>query len=413
MPPAAFDEHSQQSEGYSASGQLLLKSLTWPQLEGWCAANGERPQRARQLWRWLYHAEGGWPNDAEQTLQLQNGLSQQFLETMRGRMTFDGGIRLQSVHTASDGTRKLLFTLADGSPSDGLVETVMIPIVRRQGDRQRITVCVSSQIGCAMNCQFCYTGKMGLKVNLNAAHIVEQVIMARRLLAADAGLLPADQAPSLTNVVFMGMGEPMSNLGAVLAAVHIMCHPQGLQLSHKKVTVSTVGLVPEMQRFTASSRAQLAVSLHATTDEVRDWLCPVNRRWPLAALLGALARDYPRRPNGAASRHFVLIEYVMLSGVNDTLDDAHRLVGLLQPIDCKVNLIVFNTHEGTDFKPSTPEAVQAFRSIVIQAGRVCTVRDSRGDEEMAACGQLGAPDVTLPRAPPKLQPPVHLQAAVQ
>lgn len=364
----------------------------------------------------MYHSENKWPSSMEDTANEQHGLGKSFRESMASVATFSGGLKVQQIHTAKDGTRKIL-SRVEGGQDYALVETVMIPIARRGGSRARLTVCVSSQIGCAQRCQFCYTGRMGLKQNLSAAQIVEQVIIAKRLLAEDAGAVTARdrQLSSLqvTNVVFMGMGEPLDNLAAVLSAVNIMCHPEGLQLSTRKVTVSTVGLVKEMRLFVQQSRAQLAVSLHATTDEVRDWLCPINRRWDLASLLNGLMQDFPRdfKSFAASSRRFVLIEYVMLQDINDSLEDAERLVNILHPIDCKVNLILFNTHQGSLFQPSTTEAVSAFRSVLIQAGRVCTVRDSRGDEEMAACGQLGVVDES--RLIPFLKPPAHLASRLQ
>ncbi|KAI8463563.1 MAG: hypothetical protein J3K34DRAFT_372547 [Monoraphidium minutum] len=306
-----------------------------------------------------------------------------------------GGMALRSVARARDGTRKLVFELTEGEGKGGSVEAVLIPVVREAGSKPRITLCVSSQVGCAMACQFCLTGKLGLAANLSAAQIVEQLVEARRLQVREG-----DEHP-ITNIVFMGMGEPLHNLDAVLAATEIMNHPLGLQMSHNKVTVSTVGLVDKLEEFAARcGAAQLAVSLHATTDEVRDWIVPVNRRHNLASLLGALAAHYPR---GNRARRRVLIEYVMLAGVNDSLEDAQRLVDILEPIEAKINLIHFNPHEGTQFRRSPTEQVLAFRSVVIRGGRVCTIRDSRGDDELAACGQLG--DVSKAARPARPLPP--------
>eukprot|EP00887_Chlorella_sp_A99_P001273 scaffold14.g1273.t1 len=360
---------------YDAEGRLVLKNLTLPELEAWRGARGARRGEA-------------------------NGFSAAFREKLAPLATLDAGLELQSLHAAADGTLKLVFKLRSGPAAGGQVETVLIPIVREQGSKPRITLCVSSQVGCAMNCQFCYTGRMGLQGNLTPGQIVEQMVAARRLLwEEDVAAGAARHITPVTNVVYMagpvscflaasllslatvwhrrclaGMGEPMHNLDAVLPSVEILCHPMGLHLSATKITVSTVGLLPEMRRFVASSRAVLAVSLHATTDE-----------------------------------------YTMLRGVNDALEDAARLLALTARVRCKVNLIVFNPHPGSPFQPSTPEQVQAFRSALIQGGHVATVRNSRGDDEMAACGQLGSFDPAAERQrplPPLLPPPERLRAAV-
>eukprot|EP00891_Asterochloris_glomerata_P001224 jgi/Astpho2/1224/gw1.00023.18.1_t len=322
-----------------------------------------------------------WIKRVEDTLAQQGGFSASFIAQLEPIATVDGGLELQRVHSAADGTRKLVFRLTGAGFH---VETVLIPVVRSQGRRPRTTLCISSQVGCAMNCQFCFTGRMGLKANLSTAQIVEQMVEAQRFLAlkAQAAAAVGKAAPHapITNVVFMGMGEPLHNADAVLAAGAFVT---------VQVTVSTVGLVPDLEHFVRHCPAQLAVSLHATTDEVRDWIAPVNRRWPLKELLGSLHRHFPRgSTRGPHGRH-VLIEYVMLRGVNDSLEDAHRLVQLMQDIECKINLIVFNPHKGTRFTATGMDQVMAFRSVLIQAGRICTVRDSRGDDESAACGQLG------------------------
>ncbi|CAL8466079.1 g5615 [Coccomyxa elongata] len=402
----------------NARGQLMLKSLTYTDLEQWCISVGERPQRARQLWKWMYY-DGGWVRSLDDTADLQDGLSAAFREQWRDRITVDGGLRLRSVHKAADGTRKMVFDLQDSPEAAGAgVEAVIIPVERPGASRPRTTLCVSSQVGCAQNCQFCFTGRMGLRVQLSAAQIVEQVVEARRHVAEHnrrvaAGELPA-AAPlaPISNIVFMGMGEPLHNFEAVGVALEVLCHPQGLQLSPNKVTVSTVGLVPQMRALAARSAVQLAVSLHATTDEVRSWIVPLNRRYPLAELIGALEELYPKnaavRPR--VGRH-VLFEYVLLRGVNDSLEDAERLIQLTSAIECKVNLILFNPHAGTPFKASHQEQVLAFQAVLKAAGVLCTVRDSRGDDEMAACGQLGNID-ELNQLAPMLKPPLRFKDAL-
>ncbi|GFR44485.1 hypothetical protein Agub_g5748 [Astrephomene gubernaculifera] len=621
-PRPAWSPPPDRSGVLDASGRLLAKCLTLSELEEWFAAEGEAApaRRALQLWRWMYAdppacsrspAADAWVGGLEETRGRQNGFSAAFLERFGPQLSLSGGLRLQRVVRAADGTRKLQFEVTHGSAAGGAVEAVIIPVVRQQGRRDRLTLCVSSQVGCAMNCQFCFTGRMGLRGQLSAGQIVEQLVEARRLLAEEG-----DRTP-LTNLVFMGMGEPLHNPHAVTAAAAIASHPLGLHISPNKITVSTVGLVPELRWLVAHSRVQVALSLHATTDEVRDWIVPVNRRYDLACLTATLQELFPKTQqpqqqqpeqqqqlpqqptttsplavaskdegegengnragagasgggeggdvhvqqqgqqrhagpsscsgpqqgdaeevqgveveedelsadrwlpplgprgfggddsssssrgggggssgvaaataavaavaepdaadssqcgsdsssnttspaaadavdtaasaNSAASTgacgcgstgssHVVgsssssgpssdisggsssssssssdsigggqsprslLVGYTLLHGINDTLEDAERLASMLSRVQCKVNLIVFNPHEGTRFQPSRPEDVTAFRSHLISRGLVCTIRDSRGDDEMAACGQLGDVGPAL-RPAPILEPP--------
>ncbi|MEZ4384792.1 MAG: 23S rRNA (adenine(2503)-C(2))-methyltransferase RlmN [Nannocystaceae bacterium] len=279
-------------------------------------------------------------------------------------------LALAEVRASADGTRKLLFRTDDGA----LVESVLIP------GRKRATLCISSQVGCAMRCHFCLTGKMGLRGDLNVAEIVDQVVQARRLVDRDPALtggLP------LANVVLMGMGEPLHNPDAVIPATRILVDPEGLDLSARRVTVSTSGIVPAIDRLGAQSPASLAVSLNATTDATRDWLMPINRKYPIAALLAAIAR-FPLRP-----RERVLVEYVLLAGVNDQPDDVERLARLLAPLPVKVNLIAFNPHPGSDLRRPAAADVVRFRDDLRTLGIAAAIRETRGDETMAACGQLG------------------------
>ncbi|GLC46808.1 hypothetical protein PLESTB_001801100 [Pleodorina starrii] len=387
-----------------AGGRLMLKNLTLPELEEWCLSVGESTKRAKQLYRWLY-GNRKWIRNLDQADGDPQAFSAAFKSKVASGASLEGGMQLQSVHTARDGTRKLVFALLGGeaggpaTATRGTVETVLIPMTNRSGQNLRYTACLSTQVGCAMNCQFCYTGRMGLLGNLTTAQIVEQVVEARRFLAEQSVPIP------IANIVFMGMGEPLHNYDAVMAAIEILA--TGLELSRNKIIVSTVGLVPELRRFVASRVAKLAVSLHATTDEVRDWIVPTNRRYPLDELLGALREAFPY--DKRKGDDFVVIEYVLLSGVNDSLQDAQRLLHLTADIYCLVNLIVFNPHQGTQFSRSTDEAVRAFRGVFLSAGRPCTVRTSKGDDEMAACGQLG--DVNLTARPaPLLKPPEELAA---
>jgi len=390
------------------SGRLLLKNLPLHELQQWCESVGERPTRAQQLYRGMYR--GLYLRSLADADGRVEAYSAAFKAKFDALASLSGGLSLQSAHAAKDGTTKLVSALhGDEGGAEGIVETVLIPMTSSNGVVSRYTVCVSSQVGCAMNCQFCHTGRMGLMGNLSAAQIVEQVVEARRWLASE-GAQSGRPAMPIANVVFMGMGEPLHNMDAVLAAVDVLADPAGLMLSRNKIVISTVGLVPEMRAFLDSKKAKLAVSLHATTDEVRDWIVPVNRRYPLAELVSLLEEYYPMTTQHARGDRFVVIEYVLLRGVNDSVDDAARLAGLLSNVYCMVNLIVFNPHDGTEFERTPDGDVAAFRQALTAAGKVCTVRASKGDDTMAACGQLGDVKRSV-RPAPKLQPPDWLAHA--
>ena len=382
----------------SVDGRVSLLGLRRSALAGWLGEMGEAPSRAPQLFAELYR------NAAGDDLQAFTAVSASFRARLAPLVDCRADLRLSEVVAAADGTRKLLFTLTDGG---GTVEAVLIPA--RNGSRT--TLCVSSQLGCAMNCQFCATARMGLRRNLSAAQIVGQVLAAKRLLLSERG------GASIGNVVFMGMGEPLHNADEVLTAVDILLDNTGLAFSHNRVTVSTSGLVPAIRRFVTESSASLAVSLNATTDEVRSWIMPVNRKHDLAELLGTLRELYgsevapPHR-----RRDSVFFEYVLLQGVNDSDDDAHRLVEIARSgIPCKVNLISFNAHQGTQFKPSSQARLLFFRDTLAKAGVTATIRESRGDDQMAACGQLGKPEEAAlwKPQPPRMKPPARLRETEQ
>ncbi len=264
---------------------------------------------------------------------------------------------------AEDDTRKLLFEL-DGRAA---VEAVLIP------DPPRLTLCISSQAGCGMGCEFCATARLGLLRNLSAAEIVGQVLSARALLRADE---------RISNIVFMGMGEPLANYAAVVEAIEMLTAEWGVAISARRITVSTVGLVPQMQRLVRDTHVNLAVSLAATTDAQRARLMPINRRYTLEALL-AMCRALP-----IPQRRRITFEYVMLAGINDADDDAARLVRLLHGIRAKVNLIPFNPFPGAAFAASSPEVIQHFQERLLAHGVHATIRQSRGRDIQAACGQL-------------------------
>jgi 23S rRNA (adenine2503-C2)-methyltransferase len=383
---------------YDSEGRLMIKNLTKNELVNFCRdILGEvaPEKRAFQLWRWVY-SDFCWLKhiDDAPAETVQNGFSKSFREKFNRVATLDGGVMLVEERTALDGTVKLVFELTSPGPGKGgRVETVLIPVVREQGSKERITLCVSSQVGCAMGCKFCYTGTMGLLGNLTVSHIVEQVIAARRYhydvfrsLHNNKNLVSMPYATPITNIVYMGMGEPLDNLDAVIGSIDIVLDHHGLHFSHNKVTVSTVGLVPQMKTLLNNTKVALALSLHGATDEVRRQIVPVNNRYCLEDLVGVLEEYFPYEDKNAPH---VLIEYTMMDGINDGPKDAESLLALLQGVKCKINLIVFNPHEGTIYRASTQQNVENFRDILIKGGRVVTVRASRGEDSMAACGQLG------------------------
>ncbi|CAN4124235.1 unnamed protein product [Withania somnifera] len=356
--------------------------MRYTDLEKWVQSHGYRPAQALMLWKRLY-GDNIWAQCSEEL----EGLNKDFRKMLSDHAEFKT-LNLKDIVTASDGTKKMLFKLEDGL----VIETVLIPC-----ERGRNTVCISSQVGCAMNCQFCYTGRMGLKRNLSTSEIVEQAVLARRLLSSEVG--------PISNVVFMGMGEPLHNIENVVKAADILVDEQGLHFSPRKVTVSTSGLVPQLKRFLRESNCALAVSLNATTDEVRSWIMPINRKFNLNLLLGTLREELQSK-----HKYKVLLEYVMLAGVNDSVEDAKRLIDLVQGIPCKINLISFNPHSGSFFKPTKREKIIEFRNILAEAGCVVLFRWSRGEDQMAACGQLGKPGEIQA---PLLRVPYQFQAVLE
>lgn len=373
-----------------SDGRVLVKNLSKEELVVFCreVLEEEFPEkRAFQLWRWMY-SDFCWIKDIDDAPAdaVQNGFSASFRNRFNLVASLDGGLELVQERMAGDGTIKLVFLLTSGQGKGGKIETVLIPVVREQGSKERITLCVSSQVGCAMGCTFCYTGTMGLLGNLSQGQIVEQVVAARRFHYERFSHVGGKYVSPITNIVYMGMGEPLDNLPAVKGSLETVLDHHGLHFSHNKVTVSTVGLVPQMKELLETTTVALAVSLHGATDEVRGSIVPVNRRYPLKDLIAALEEYFPI--DSKSSPH-VLIEYTMMDGVNDRPEDARALLDLLQCIKCKINLIVFNPHDGTEYSASLQEHVDEFRDILIKGGRVVTVRSSRGEDSMAACGQLG------------------------
>ena len=326
-------------------------------LESYLDGLGERSFRAAQLIKWI-HARGVLNFDAMTDIS----------RSLRGRLAAQASLALPEIATqrrARDGVRKWLFRLADGN----VVETVYIPSPRRD------TLCISAQAGCPLACGFCATGARGFNRNLDTWEIIAQLWRASRALE--------ESGRQVSNVVFMGMGEPLLNCDHVLPAVNLMLDAGAYNLSRRRVTVSTAGVVPGIARLARESRASLAVSLHAAEDALRDRLVPLNRSYPLAKLLSA-CRAYCRARTGDV----VTFEYTLLGGVNDAPDQAHRLLDLLADVPHKLNLIPFNPYPGTAYRPSTEEATQRFQSILAAGGAPVTLRRTRGADIDAACGQL-------------------------
>ena len=341
-----------------------LKDLTPNALGAWLTERGVPGYRTGQILRWLF-ARGATSFDEMSDLpaDLRAGLAAEF-EIRRPAIA--------RCSDSTDGTRKLLFRLADGAE----IESVLIPAERPDGKGEgRLTLCISSQVGCGMGCAFCATATLGFGRNLTPGEIVDQVLEARRQRRTER---------PITNLVFMGMGEPLHNYDNVVAAIEKLTAPWGVGMSPQRITVSTVGLVPQMQRLLAETRVNLAVSLTATTDEVRNELMPVNRKYPLGTLLAA-CRELP-----LPRRKRITFEYVMLAGKNDAIADADRLAGLLHGIPSKVNLIPFNPFPGNDFATSPRPAIEAFQRRLLARGLNATIRESRGRDIQAACGQLAA-----------------------
>jgi 23S rRNA (adenine2503-C2)-methyltransferase len=349
---------------------------------------GEKPFRARQVMRWVHRAgvSGvGQMTDLSRALRESLQASAQILPP---------AVKLDSV--APDGTRKWLLDVGAGNG----IETVFIP------EATRGTLCVSSQVGCALECAFCSTGRQGFSRNLSVAEIIGQLWLANRALGANHAV---GQRP-VTNVVMMGMGEPLANFDAVVSAMRIMLDDHAYGMSRRRVTLSTSGMVPWMDRLRDALPVSLAVSLHAPNDQLRDRLVPINRKWPLKELLAACRRyvevaaaapddgDVGAEPEPplrhvkwqrqGAPRDFVTFEYVMLHGVNDTPAHARQLIDLVGDLACKFNLIPFNPFPEAGFERSTPDAILRFQGVLMEAGFVTTVRKTRGQEIDGACGQL-------------------------
>ncbi|MBZ0250391.1 MAG: 23S rRNA (adenine(2503)-C(2))-methyltransferase RlmN [Burkholderiales bacterium] len=351
-----------------------LLDFTLPALTEWFASLGEKPFRAKQVFRWV-HQRG--EADFDAMTDLAKSLREKLKEVAEVRPP-----EILSEHRSADGTVKWLFDVGIGNG----IEAVFIP------EDDRGTLCVSSQVGCALDCGFCSTGRQGFNRDLAVSEILGQLWVANRRLEAMArdGMPYRLEASSegatpkpVTNVVMMGMGEPLNNFDNVVAAMSVMLDDHAYGLSRRRVTLSTSGVVHKLRRLKETLPVALAVSLHAPDDELRSRLMPINRSYPIAELLAA-CKDYLE----AAPRDFITFEYVLLDGVNDSPAHARALAKLLAEVPSKVNLIPFNPFPDSGFARSKPEAVLRFRDILVEAGFVATIRKTRGDDIDAACGQL-------------------------
>ncbi len=364
-----------------------------------CAGIGEQPFRARQLLRWIHQL-------GESDFARMTDLA----KPLRARLAQMAVVRppvVVSESTAADGTHKWLLSVGTGNG----IETVFIPEVNRG------TLCISSQVGCALECSFCSTGRQGFNRNLTSGEIIGQLWWANKALSGGKFSVDSGRDRIISNVVMMGMGEPLANFDNVISALYIMLDDHAYGLSRRRVTVSTSGIVPNIDRLRAACPVALAVSLHAPSDELRDALVPINRKYPLKDLMDACRRYVDAVPTSpisedqagsgslavtksipaplahkwkrdGAPRDFVTFEYVMLDGVNDRIEHARQLVALTRDVPCKVNLIPFNPFPDSGYRRSAPGQIRAFQEILMAAGLVATVRKTRGEDIDGACGQL-------------------------
>jgi 23S rRNA (adenine2503-C2)-methyltransferase len=357
---------------------IELRSLDLPALEGLVAELGERPFRARQIYRWVHRRSA---LSIEAMTDLQKDLRGKL--AARARV---GTLAIDLVQQSQDGTRKYRLRTHDGR----FIEAVFMPEAKRR------TLCVSSQVGCAMGCSFCRTATMGLIRNLTVSEIVSQVYLVEADLRelgwrSEGGTAPRAPERILTNLVFMGMGEPLHNLENLVPALDLLQSEDGMNFSHRHITVSTSGLVPEIERFGRETRVKLAVSLNATQDAQRARLMPVNRKYPLQRLLEACAA-FPMKIGRR-----ITFEYVLLEGVNDTDADSARLAALVRRVPAKVNLIAYNDNPGLPYHSPAAERVEAFRAGLEARGVAVFVRKNRGRDIAAACGQLAVAGQPRPR----------------
>ncbi len=333
-----------------------LKDLSPSELKGFIVSFGKERYRCTQILRWLY-LKGA------RSFDEMTNLSKKFRQSLE-QISFISALQPLLAEKSEDGTRKFLFQLKDGNR----IESVLIP------DKKRLTLCISTQVGCAMGCRFCLTGKIGFKRDLTPSEIVNQILAVRETLPDKA---------SITNIVLMGMGEPLANFENTMKAIELMTHPEAFKFSSRRVTLSTVGLFPQLEQLSKEkSRFRLAISLNASDEETRSRLMPVNRRHPLKRIM-EICRRFPLQP-----RARITFEYVLLQGENDSVEDAKRLAKILRGIPSKINLIPLNEAPGIPFVKPSEERIRQFQDILMEAGFTAIVRAGKGADISAACGQL-------------------------
>lgn len=361
-----------------------LRAMTLDDAEAFAVGRGWPKFRGEQAWRWV-HDRGA--RSFDEMTNVAPKMRAELAEVAQ-----IGSLEVAQVQESVDGTRKMRLVTHDGHS----IESVIIP------DGDKTTQCISSQVGCAVDCQFCATAKLGLLRNLDAGEIVDQVYLARRLIEK------TEPERRITNLVYMGMGEPLHNYDNLVKSLRILCHDKGAKLSQRRITVSTSGLVPKLEKLGLEDvRPNLAVSLNAPNDDIRDQIMPINRKWNIAKLMAAL-RAYPLE-----QRRRITFEYVLLAGVNDGLEHAAQLAVLLRGIKCKVNIIPFNPHPESEFQRPSAGAISTFQNETRRLGLPTYLRTPRGDDIDAACGQLanrqnvGAPLVPLRKRPKPAIPNVE------
>ena len=344
-------------------GKTNLLGLSRDKMAEFCVELGEKPFRAQQLLKWIHH-------QGVDNFDAMSNISKAFREKLKANAVIQPP-EIVSQHDSADGTRKWAIRVTGG----GLVETVLIP------DGERGTLCVSSQVGCSLDCSFCSTGKQGFQRDLSAAEIIGQVWLA--IQSFDA--FPSNNKRVVTNVVMMGMGEPLLNFNNVVDSMSLMMDDFGYGISKRRVTLSTSGVVPALDKLGEVMDCSLAISLHAPNDELRNELVPINQRYPISELLDACKRYWAKQSD---THRVTTIEYTLIAGVNDSGAQAHELAQLLRNFPCKINLIPFNPFDLSDYRRPSKKVVNKFWKVLTEAGFVTTVRSTRGDDIDAACGQL-------------------------
>lgn len=338
--------------------KLDLKDFTLDELREFMQKIGERPYRADQIFNWVYKKN---VMDFRKMLNISKATREKFDETFLIVPTF---INIEEFNS-TDGTKKFRWTLSDGNS----IESVFIP------EATRTTLCVSTQVGCALGCKFCLTGRISFKRNLSVSEMVNQVLEVRN---RTSGL------KAITNIVLMGMGEPLLNYENVVRFIKILPAPEGLAFAKRKVTLSTAGILPELERFVGEVECSLSISLNASDDEIRSTIMPINKKFPIQEIL-RVAAQYPK-----IHKRMVTFEYVLIEKINDSPEQAEKLAKLLKGVRCKINLIPYNENPFSDFKRPSDEAIIRFQQILMKRNYTATIRKSRGQDISAACGQLGA-----------------------